>query len=177
MQISLVKNKSLLVACEYIDWNLQQYSNSNTLEPGEICLIMFQITKGIEFLQKNHIVHRDLKADNILIDTHGRTLISDFGSAIRFKPEQKLTYHFKKETDSRGGTPNSLPPEIRNQKSGSDVFLDYSTCDSYALGILIYGLLRIQLSESGQHPLIPNFSTGLQDLVQGLIEKDPGKRM
>lgn len=70
-------------------------------------LIALEITKGIEYLHDNQVVHRDLKPDNVLlnIDTNRLTIkVSDFGSAARFNGENKYkaptfqplvsTYHY-----------------------------------------------------------------------------------
>jgi serine/threonine protein kinase len=45
------------------------------------------------FLQKNLIVHRDLKIDNVLIDDQNRVLISDFGTACKLDEDLIMNYN------------------------------------------------------------------------------------
>jgi hypothetical protein len=36
-----------------------------------------------------------------------------------------------------------LPPEIRKAKNGNNIYLDYSTCDTYSLGCMAYELFKL----------------------------------
>lgn len=41
-----------------------------------------QLLNALVFLEKNCVVHRDLKLDNLLLNSDGRLVVSDFGKAI-----------------------------------------------------------------------------------------------
>ena len=43
--------------------------------------MMIQVCRGLSFVHKNGIVHRDIKSANLLIDTEGHVRILDFGIA------------------------------------------------------------------------------------------------
>nr|GAT55843.1 CMGC/CDK/CDK9 protein kinase [Mycena chlorophos] len=65
------------------------------LQPSQIKLYMKQLLEGTEYMHRNHILHRDMKAANLLINNQGTLLIADFGLARAFDPapqkERKYT--------------------------------------------------------------------------------------
>ena len=72
-----------------IDWD-QEISNRDQIhlyyEENELMDIMGQIVKTLSLLQKNHITHRDIKPQNIMI-VNGKFKICDFGNARILKRE------------------------------------------------------------------------------------------
>jgi len=63
----------------------------------------YQIMKGIEFLHKNKLVHRDIKAENIFINgSTGNIIIGDLGLSFKIK---------KRKDNSVLGTPEFMAPE------------------------------------------------------------------
>ncbi|KAJ3345143.1 camp-dependent protein kinase catalytic subunit [Entophlyctis luteolus] len=82
-----------------------------------------QVALAFEYLHSRHIVYRDLKPENLLIDSRGHLKITDFGFAKHIKDDLTWTLC---------GTPDYLAPEIIKAKGyGRSV-------DWWALGILIY---------------------------------------
>lgn len=71
---------------------------------------MIQLASVIEFLHDNHLIHRDLKPGNIIIDHLGNLNLLDFGIAI---PESKCEIDM--DTHDYCLTPNYIPPEIAIQ--------------------------------------------------------------
>ncbi|EPS43427.1 hypothetical protein H072_2581 [Dactylellina haptotyla CBS 200.50] len=55
-----------------------------TLMEAQIKCFMLQLLKGIKYLHQNNILHRDIKAANLLINNKGVLQIADFGLARRF---------------------------------------------------------------------------------------------
>ncbi|KAF8434800.1 kinase-like domain-containing protein [Boletus edulis BED1] len=56
------------------------------LQPSQIKLYMKQLLEGTEYMHRNHILHRDMKAANLLISNTGSLRIADFGLARAFDP-------------------------------------------------------------------------------------------
>ncbi|EMD34688.1 hypothetical protein CERSUDRAFT_140279 [Gelatoporia subvermispora B] len=56
------------------------------LSPSQIKLYMKQLLEGTEYMHRNHIIHRDMKAANLLISNTGSLKIADFGLARAFDP-------------------------------------------------------------------------------------------
>jgi len=94
-------------------------------------LYFAQIVLGVEYLHEVvQVVHRDLKPDNILIDSHDTVKISDFGSAQALqKPDDTFS--------NTPGTPVFQSPE---QWGGSSEFPG-KPLDIWALGVTLYYML------------------------------------
>lgn len=46
--------------------------------------------QALDFLQKHHIAHRDLRSDNLLLNSEGILKLADFSNAIGVTPESPL---------------------------------------------------------------------------------------
>lgn len=90
--------------------------------------IFRQIVSAVHFLHKNRIVHRDLKLENILIDSNGDIKLADFGLSNNWSPNN-LLYTFC-------GSPLYASPEIVN---GFPYFGPEVDC--WSLGVLLYTLV------------------------------------
>jgi serine/threonine protein kinase len=87
-----------------------------------------EILDAICYLHSHNIIFRDIKPENIMIDTTGHAKIIDLGFA------KKLT---SDRTHTLCGTPEYLAPEVlREQKAGYGKAVDY-----WGIGILAYELL------------------------------------
>ncbi|KAJ4468845.1 kinase-like domain-containing protein [Lentinula aciculospora] len=58
------------------------------LQPSQIKLYMKQLLEGTEYMHRNHILHRDMKAANLLISNTGSLRIADFGLARTFDAQE-----------------------------------------------------------------------------------------
>jgi negative regulator of PHO system len=81
------ENKLMLVF-EYMDKDLKKYMDTNgdrgALPPITIKSFMHQLLKGIDFCHTNRVLHRDLKPQNLLINSKGQLKLGDFGLARAF---------------------------------------------------------------------------------------------
>jgi len=106
---------------------LRRQGGQKLSEP-EASRIVSQIVDGILFFQKNNLVHRDFKLQNILLDKEKNIKIADFGLATELQSKNDKMKTFC-------GTPNYLPPEVIARRGYS------AKCDIWSLGILLYHLL------------------------------------
>uniref|UniRef100_UPI00398F53D0 serine/threonine-protein kinase N2 n=1 Tax=Pristiophorus japonicus TaxID=55135 RepID=UPI00398F53D0 len=86
------------------------------------------VVLGLQFLHDNKIVYRDLKLDNLLLDTQGYVKIADFGLC-------KEDMGYGERTSTFCGTPEFLAPEVLTDTSYT------RAVDWWGLGVLIYEML------------------------------------
>uniref|UniRef100_A0A8C2GVK6 protein kinase C n=1 Tax=Cyprinus carpio TaxID=7962 RepID=A0A8C2GVK6_CYPCA len=86
------------------------------------------VVLGLEFLHDHKIVYRDLKLDNLLLDTEGYVKIADFGLC-------KEGMGFRDRTSTFCGTPEFLAPEVLTETSYT------RAVDWWGLGVLIFEML------------------------------------
>ncbi len=128
------------IVMEYVDGQtLKQYIQQNSpLQTEDVIEIMKQLTSAISHAHQNHIIHRDIKPHNILLDRQGNVKITDFGIAMALS-STSIT-----QTNSVIGSVHYLSPEqarggMANRKS-----------DIYSLGIVMFELLTGRLPFSGE---------------------------
>lgn len=134
-----------------------------------------EIVCALEYMHNLNIVYRDLKPENLLLDARGHIKIADFGFA-KIIPDNK--------TWTLCGTPEYLAPEIiLGRGHGRPV-------DWWALGILIYEMMAgfppyydetpfliYEKILAGKLEFPPHFDGPLCDLLTGLLQPDPQKRL
>nr|XP_043627451.1 probable serine/threonine-protein kinase At1g54610 [Erigeron canadensis]XP_043627452.1 probable serine/threonine-protein kinase At1g54610 [Erigeron canadensis]XP_043627453.1 probable serine/threonine-protein kinase At1g54610 [Erigeron canadensis] len=82
---------SLYLVFEYMEHDLAGLAASPTIkftEPQVKCY-MHQILSGLEHCHNRHVLHRDIKGSNLLLDNDGSLKIADFGLATFFDPNHK----------------------------------------------------------------------------------------
>ncbi|XP_038605422.1 cyclin-dependent kinase 15 [Tachyglossus aculeatus] len=75
--------ETLTFVFEYMHTDLAQYMSQHPggLEPHNVRLFMFQLLRGLAHIHRQHILHRDLKPQNLLISYLGELKLADFGLA------------------------------------------------------------------------------------------------
>ncbi|XP_060570068.1 serine/threonine-protein kinase PAK 3-like [Ruditapes philippinarum] len=82
--------KKFWLVMEYVNGcSLRKIVRNVSLEEGHICFISSQCVKGLDYLHKENIVHRDIKSNNVLVDVHGRVKITDFGTSYIYDENAK----------------------------------------------------------------------------------------
>ncbi len=149
------------------------------LEVREAVGIAIQIAQGMEAAHDNHIIHRDIKPQNIMISRDGKVKVADFGIA---KAATKNTFQ-----TTAVGTVHYLSPE---QARGG--FSD-ERGDIYSLGVTLYEMLtgtlpfggnsdvtvalqHIQKEAKPARELVPSIPYSLDRVVQKCMQKHPENR-
>lgn len=138
---------------------------------------------ALDHIHQRHIVHRDLKLSNLLLDQHGYLKLIDFGLCKLLGSSEATSY-------TCCGTPEYLPPEMLSREGHA------APADWWAMGIIIYELLTgitpfvdggtvktcqqlyaNILSKTYRFSFPPQASPGLISMVTLLLNKSQATRM
>nr|XP_046245898.1 MAP/microtubule affinity-regulating kinase 4 isoform X3 [Scatophagus argus] len=97
-----------------------------------------QIVSAVHYCHQKNIVHRDLKAENLLLDADSNIKIADFGFSNEFSAGSKL--------DTFCGSPPYAAPELFQGKK-----YDGPEVDIWSLGVILYTLVSGSLPFDGQN--------------------------
>src|SRR5678815_2504862 len=156
------------------------------LSPGESRRILLEVAHALAYAHERGVVHRDIKPDNILLQSgDGRVLVTDFGiaRAVTEGADSRLT-----ATGMAIGTPAYMSPE----QSMGEREID-GRSDLYALGVVGYQMLSGELpfnapstpallvKQISERPTPvdvhrPDAPPDLARAVMMLLEKDPANR-
>jgi eukaryotic-like serine/threonine-protein kinase len=170
----------MFIAMEYIDGGtLREKLPYPKVE--DAVSIAIQIGEALQEAHSKGIVHRDIKADNIMLTSKGQAKVMDFGLA-KLKGSLKLT-----KTSSTVGTLGYMAPE---QIQGGTVD---NRSDIFSFGVLFFEMLTGRLPFRGEHEaamvysiaheqpelltkFIPDAPAGLTHILGRALEKDPEDR-
>ena len=100
---------------------------SNTLPEEFVVRVGVDVAQALGYAHREGVIHRDIKVDNILFDTHGNAVVADFGIARALSG-----YSGQTGTNMVVGTPQYFAPEQARAKP-----LD-GRADIYSLGVTLY---------------------------------------
>lgn len=130
--------------------------------PQETVLIGIDLCRALSAVHAAGLLHRDIKAGNVMRENGGRILLMDFG----------LTDFSASQTAS-GGTPRYMAPELAAGEPAS------ARSDIFALGVLLYHLLTGRFPEGEHWSLLekrPDLPAALVGVIHRAIDRDPAHR-
>ncbi|XP_007191029.2 serine/threonine-protein kinase 32B isoform X2 [Balaenoptera acutorostrata] len=151
---------------------------------GAVKLYICELALALEYLQRYHIIHRDIKPDNILLDEHGHVHITDFNIATVVKGTEKAS--------SMAGTKPYMAPEVFQVYVDGGPGYSYPV-DWWSLGVTAYELLRgwrpyeihsatpideiLNMFKVERVHYSSTWCKGMVALLKKLLTKDPKSRL
>ncbi|XP_022918062.1 cyclin-G-associated kinase [Onthophagus taurus] len=166
-------------------------SRTTAFEPDIVCQLFYQICQAVAHMhnQRDPIIHRDLKIENLLLAKDGCVKLCDFGSATTevFKPNDNWSSHQRstlEENLARFTTPMYRAPEMVD--TWSDYFVG-PPVDIWALGCILYTLcfMKHPFEDGAKLRIINGKYTVPQDqkyacfldIIKGCFQVDPERRL
>jgi serine/threonine protein kinase len=111
---------------------------SRTIEPGTLAGYARQVVRGLEYLHRKGVIHRDIKPDNILLGQDDKVYLADFGLAEMFDANMNTS-----GVAGTCGTVAFLAPELfSDEATGAEgATVCGRAVDVWALGVTLYILL------------------------------------
>ena len=140
-------------------------------------IYLCELVLALEELHRHHVVYRDLKPENVLLDAEGHVVLTDFGLAKEGVGDTSMTNSFC-------GSPAYLAPEMLRKQGHSQ------NVDWYILGVLLYEMitgappyfssnrdLMFQNIQKATLRFPKGTSPAAKDLMTKLLERDPVSRL
>jgi len=118
--------------------------NKGPYFPSDISRFALDIIRGLEFLHKNNVLHRDLKTDNIFVSLNERKLIS-FLSIGDFDTAKIISRRAGAKTVI--GTPSYMAPEVFQSNAKNSGYT--LKADIFSFGMVLYELISLMRPYEG----------------------------
>ncbi|KAH8552933.1 kinase-like domain-containing protein [Umbelopsis sp. PMI_123] len=156
------------------------------LKEQDACRLFAQLVSGVHYLHQKHIVHRDLKLENLLLDRNRNVIITDFGFANKFSSAKDDLMA------TSCGSPCYAAPEL----VVSEGLYVGSAVDIWSCGVILYAMLcgYLPFDDDPANPdgdninllykhiltsslVFPDYVSPMaRDLLHKMLVPDPSKR-
>lgn len=195
------RNMSLFLLMKRYDNNLRDYLQ-NDLTIRTRVILFAQLLEAVAHLNRSGIAHRDLKSDNVLVDSSFDSLpllvLSDFGCCLADKKNGLRLPYSSNEID-KGGNQALMAPEIITKEPSMFSVLNYTKSDLWACGTIAYeifgypnpfynppeentitclpGLTSETYSESMLPELGEEVPFVVRKLIENILQRNPRNRL
>jgi serine/threonine-protein kinase len=140
---------------------IDEYCDRRALRIEARLRLFLDVLSAVAHAHANLLVHRDLKPSNVLITAQRQVKLLDFGIAKLLESDGDSPH--KTPLTHGAATVMTLKFAAPEQVTGGSIT---TATDTYALGVLLYGLL------SGQHPLGAGRRT-MAEILKAIVEEEP----
>lgn len=178
---SYLKDTRLWIIIEYCaGGSLRTLLRPGKLDEKYIGVIMRELLIALKYIHKDNVIHRDIKAANVLISNEGQIKLCDFGVAAQLNQATS-------RRQTMAGTPYWMAPEVIME----GVYYD-TKVDIWSLGITTFeiatgnppyceveALRAMQLITKSKPPRLEgrNYSPLLKEFISLCLDEDPKERM
>eukprot|EP00397_Hematodinium_sp_SG-2012_P024073 GEMP01025059.1.p1 GENE.GEMP01025059.1~~GEMP01025059.1.p1 ORF type:complete len:556 (+),score=157.28 GEMP01025059.1:11-1678(+) len=179
-EVFMTRRGRLCICMEYCDGGDLHHKikerNGVPLPEEEVKDGFIQLAFALRYVHENHILHRDLKSQNIFLHKEGQLKLGDFGIA-------KILTATKDYAKTMVGTPYYLSPEIIEEQPYN------FRSDIWSLGVVLYEMLTLRHPFdanslhflavkilNGKYPPPQGYSLGMEDLIRSMLRRDPQER-
>ena len=135
--------------------NLAEVTRAHPAAAKQAAQWVREVAEAMQHAHDHGVVHRDLKPANVMLDSEGRTRVTDFGMAQRADTASGLTL-----SGQMLGTPGYMAPEV----AGGNARTAGAAADIYGLGAILFHLL------TGRAPFIGESHSAI---LKQLAESEP----
>jgi eukaryotic-like serine/threonine-protein kinase len=188
-----VQDGTRYLVMEFIEGKtLKRIINNQPLPINQICDIAVQVADALSVAHEKGVIHRDMKAENVMVTPRGHAKILDFGLA-KMKDEDVLptdatvTDMYKTQAGTVLGTISHMSPE---QAMGHEVD---GKADVFSFGVVLYEMTTgfspfmgptpqatlarlLNQAPRAVNELNPSAPQPLEQLINRCLEKDPLRR-